>query len=116
MIQATGLSQAYSASSLGPASAGLEAQLSRLQKELSDCVNCDSAKTTEGKAKIQAIEGKINAIQARLDATALQTERANHSQEMSKQSQIQPFDQNPANTENRPIRDSSVGSVINTSA
>ncbi|TCV87480.1 FlxA-like family protein [Sulfurirhabdus autotrophica] len=116
MIQATGISQAYSTAGSGTASAGLEAQLARLQQELSDCVNCASAKTTEGKAKIQAVEAKINVIQARLDAVAVQSQGDNNIQAISKSSQTQQLDQHSANVENRPIRDSLVGSVINTSA
>ena len=46
---------------------GLEAQLARYQKELSNCVNCDSAKTAKGKENIQAISGKISSIQTRIE-------------------------------------------------
>ena len=41
---------------------GLEAQIARYKKELSGCVNCESAKTAEGKANIQALSDKISAL------------------------------------------------------
>ncbi len=49
---------------------GLEARLARYQKELSDCVNCDSAKTLEGKQKIQDVANKISEIKTRIDEVA----------------------------------------------
>ncbi|HAT31472.1 MAG TPA: hypothetical protein DCW29_11655 [Janthinobacterium sp.] len=49
------------------AAASLEAQLLRYQKQLSDCVNCDSSKTPEGKAQIQAIASKISEVKDRID-------------------------------------------------
>jgi len=49
--------------------AGHDAELAKLQKELSDCVNCNSAKTSEGKTKIQAVAGKISAIKAKDEAS-----------------------------------------------
>ncbi len=48
---------------------GLDPELAKLQKELSACVNCDSAKTAKGKANIQAITGKINTIKAQSEQT-----------------------------------------------
>lgn len=51
----------------GAATARLEAQLARYQKQLSDCVNCDSSKTAEGKAQIEAISAKISALKERID-------------------------------------------------
>ncbi|MFP5418288.1 MAG: hypothetical protein ACLGHA_03935 [Gammaproteobacteria bacterium] len=47
--------------------AGIEAQVARYKKELSDCVNCESAKTTAGKAEIAALAGKISAAEARIE-------------------------------------------------
>lgn len=47
--------------------AGIEAQIARYKKELSDCVNCESAKTTEGKAEIAAIASKISTAEARIE-------------------------------------------------
>ena len=48
---------------------GLEAQLDRYRKQLSDCVNCSSAKTPEGKAKIEELSNRIGEIKARIDKT-----------------------------------------------
>jgi hypothetical protein len=68
MVAAIGSASAaaYSGVARTPA-AGLEAQLARYQKELADCVNCDSAKTPEGKEQIQAISNKISEVRARID-------------------------------------------------
>jgi len=49
-------------------SAGIEAQIARDKKELSNCVNCESAETKQGQADIQTLTNKISAAQARLDA------------------------------------------------
>lgn len=49
------------------APADSQAQLQRLQHQLSDNVNCASAKTREGKATITAIEQKIAALKDRID-------------------------------------------------
>jgi ABC-type Na+ efflux pump permease subunit len=48
--------------------AGIEAQIARDKKELSNCVNCESAETKQGQADIQTLTNKISAAQARLDA------------------------------------------------
>ena len=70
MVQAIGGAAANSAFS-GPAkAAGLEYQLTRYQKQLTECVNCASAKTAAGKAAIEAISGKISSIRLRLDEVA----------------------------------------------
>lgn len=44
----------------------LQAQLQSYQKQLSDCVNCASAKTLQGKADIQAIASCISQIEQRI--------------------------------------------------
>lgn len=54
----------------GAATGGLEARLARYQKELSDCVNCASAKTLEGKQKIQDVSSKISEIKTRIEEIA----------------------------------------------
>ena len=50
--------------------AGLEAQIARDKKELSNCVNCESADTNQGQADIQALTNKITAAEARLSTLA----------------------------------------------
>jgi len=67
MVQLVGITNrvAYGASSTS--AAGLQGQLARFEKELADCVNCASAKTTEGKQKIEAISLRISQIRARID-------------------------------------------------
>lgn len=52
--------RAYGSAAAAPADG--QAQLQRLQHQLSDNVNCASAKTREGKATIAAIEEKISTL------------------------------------------------------
>ncbi|MES2016927.1 MAG: hypothetical protein V4484_10555 [Pseudomonadota bacterium] len=49
-----------------PAAAALLAQLQRLQQQLAECVNCASAKTTEGKAAADAIRSRISQVEGRI--------------------------------------------------
>lgn len=72
MVSAIGSSAISGASGSGTGSgaAALEAQLTRYQKQLSDCVNCDSAKTPEGKAAIADLSSKISEVKARIDQSA----------------------------------------------
>lgn len=67
MISTIGPSSLASTTAGGTSAAGIEAQIARYQKELSDCVNCDSANTREGKEKIQTISDKISSAKARLE-------------------------------------------------
>lgn len=69
MVQSiTALSAAPPATQGGAVSAAsLQGQLQRFQQQLSDCVNCSSAKTPEGKADIDAIASKIGQIERRID-------------------------------------------------
>ena len=54
----------------GASTAGIEAQISRYKQELSACVNCASADTTEGKAAIEAAANKISQAEARIEKAA----------------------------------------------
>lgn len=49
-----------------PSPTSLQAQLQRYEKQLSDCVNCASAKTPQGKADIDTISARISQVQQRL--------------------------------------------------
>ena len=51
-----------------PSPAGLQAQLQRFQQQLSDCVNCASASTPQGKADIAAIAARISQVQKSIAA------------------------------------------------
>lgn len=82
-----------------PSSGGLEAELSRLQAALADCVNCATARTNEGKAKIQEVTNKINSIKAR----------------MEKLSQAKPVEQPPRANENKASGSPSLGSLLDLS-
>ncbi len=46
---------------------GIEARIALYQKQLAECVNCESAKTPEGKVNIQAISDRISAARARIE-------------------------------------------------
>ena len=49
-----------------PSRASLHADLARYQRQLSDSVNCASAKTLEGKTHIQELSSKISTTQERI--------------------------------------------------
>ena len=83
MVSAIGSSSASDAAfTIGTSAAGIEAQLTRYKKELSDCVNCASAETTAGKAAIEAIANKISSAEARIDK--LSASKLNNPPEASK--------------------------------
>ena len=67
----TALGSAHGAPAYGtarPSPAGLQAQLQRFQQQLSDCVNCASASTPQGKADIDAIAARISQVQKSIAA------------------------------------------------
>ena len=96
MSAITSLPSSAAFTGVRPQGIGLDAQLGRLQKELAECVNCASAKTTDGQAKIQAVSDKISAIKSRIN-------------------DAQQVNNVPPNPENRPILDAVVGGIINIS-
>jgi len=84
MVASIGSSTGFSFTPTAKPTAGLEAQIARYKKELSNCVNCDSAKTSEGKANIQALSNKISKLTSQV-------------QEISKSKQAnQELDSSPA--------------------
>ncbi|HJW32460.1 MAG TPA: hypothetical protein VJ505_03750 [Holophagaceae bacterium] len=68
MIQRVGSTSTYGTPEQGPAPGVLQAQLSKVEGQLQDCVNCDSAPTPEGQAKIQALARQAQSLKARLEA------------------------------------------------
>ena len=48
--------------------ASLDAQMQRYQRQLSDCVYCQSAKTPEGKAAIDKVNEKISMVKTQMEA------------------------------------------------
>ena len=58
-----------------PAAAALLAQLQRLQQQLSDCVNCATGKTPEGKAAADAIRARISLVEQRISHSDQVSER-----------------------------------------
>ena len=59
MIRSIGSSLGQNLHSTAKSTAGLDAQIAAYKKELSNCINCESAKTAKGKANIQNISNKI---------------------------------------------------------
>ncbi len=55
-----------SASGSNLTAAGIQAQIAIYQRQLSDCVNCSSADTIEGKNQIQEISSKISTAKAQI--------------------------------------------------
>ena len=69
MLSAATASPSCAAPAAGPgapAPAALQAQLQRLQQQLSDSVHCASAKTTQGKATIDAARARISQVEQRI--------------------------------------------------
>jgi len=70
MVSAIGSSPASSAvstvSTTVASTAAVEAKIARDKKELSNCVNCESAGTKQGQTDIQALSNKISIAEARL--------------------------------------------------
>lgn len=65
-MSAIGSSSASPALIGHPGRASLEAEITRYQQQLADCVNCPSSKTPQGKANIQEISNKIAADEQQL--------------------------------------------------
>jgi hypothetical protein len=64
----TAIGSAVTASSQGAVSSvALRADLARYEKQLSDCVNCASASTPEGKRNIQDLSAQIGSLKSRLN-------------------------------------------------
>jgi hypothetical protein len=67
MVSAIGsFSTSSDVSTTAASTAAIEAQIARDKKELSNCVNCESANTKQGQADIQALSSKITIAEARL--------------------------------------------------
>lgn len=125
MVAAIGsgtLPTSLAASTATSPTSGLEAQIVRYQKELSDCVNCDSANTAQGKETIQAISNKISAARARIEEIQL-TQSINQPARVDSQAATtsrqdavmnNPVDQ-AGSVSSRPLQSGSatLGSVIN---
>jgi len=71
MLSAIGsLTSSYPAGT-GQSAAALQAQLDRYEQQLSDCVNCNSAKTTEGQKAIQDLSNKIGQVKTQLNEVTI---------------------------------------------
>jgi len=53
----------------GSGNTSLRAQIARVEKERSECVNCASAKTLQGKQNIQSLDSEIKTLKAQLTTT-----------------------------------------------
>ncbi|MDR3391665.1 MAG: FlxA-like family protein [Sulfuriferula sp.] len=87
--------------------AGMESQLNRLQQQLSECVNCSTGGTPEGKAKAQAISDQISSLRTRIQ----EAPQVN----LNPLQSVQTTDSNQFSFQNRPTPGAPVGSVINIS-
>ncbi|MBI1890496.1 MAG: hypothetical protein HYS18_07620 [Burkholderiales bacterium] len=67
MVQAVGAVSAATPVRPAATAAALEAQLDLCQRQLSDHVNCTSAKTPEGKKTIEELASRIGLIKSRID-------------------------------------------------
>lgn len=65
MLQAIGSATTIPAS-LGSGGVGQRSELARLEKELSACINCATAKTREGQAKIDAVSQRISQVREKI--------------------------------------------------
>jgi hypothetical protein len=125
MVAAIGSTALPSSSTSASPTAGLEAQIIRYQKQLSDCVNCDSANTAQGKETIQAISSKISAARAKIEEINVsksvnQTSSTdNQLNTTAKQDQATAATLNQANASSKGPQQSGIGAVgtlINVSA
>jgi hypothetical protein len=106
---------AVSAVSSASTTASLQAQLAQYQRQLSDCVNCSSANTPEGKEQIQEISSKISAIKQRIEAASessgtQRSTRINNSGNLAPGSQVAPS--SPAVSANGNANSLTLGSTI----
>jgi len=67
MTQAIGAATGSPYLAAGGSDAGLRGQLARYEKELSACVNCDTANTLAGQQKIQELSNRIAQIKTRIE-------------------------------------------------
>lgn len=51
----------------GAGGGGLQAQLAQAERQLADCITCDTANTPSGKAKIQVLTARVQALKERLE-------------------------------------------------
>ena len=63
----------------GPSQGGLQTELSKLKREHSACVNCESARTLEGKLTIQKLEIQIGTVESKLAQQQVTETRASDS-------------------------------------
>lgn len=63
------MSTALSAIASG-SSGALQAELQKAQRELSACVNCDSAKTSSGQTQIATLRAELQSIEQRMEKTS----------------------------------------------
>ena len=75
-MTAIGATTASSMSQPQGSRVALRADLARYEKQLSDCVNCSSARTPEGKRNIQDLNARIGDLKARLNGVTEATPAA----------------------------------------
>ena len=101
-INATASAAIVQAATAKPAPSGAQAQLAKLQTDLSDWVHCASCNTPEGQAKIADITAKIQDLQKNMqsaaDARQAAQQAAKQASETPKSSNIQSPGANSSNS------------------
>ena len=105
-----------SALSTGNSRVYLNAQLNRLKQQLADCVNCESAKTPEGKANIQKITLRVGETEARLNQFSQTDPRADNmhakSTEAGPGGRTQPLSNIPGADMSPDTKASTIGALV----
>jgi len=115
MVSAVGSSQVSNTNaSSGPSKSGLEAQISRYQQQLTDCVTCPSSKTPEGKAAIESLSNKISVVQSKLkEITDNTPKQTSTSQNLSQDNTAKSSASNENHTTQSEPDESKVGHLVN---
>ncbi|MFZ6725359.1 hypothetical protein ACO0K2_07660 [Undibacterium sp. MH2W] len=86
-----------STTSDGAAAAALQAQLEQYQHQLSDCVNCSSASTPEGKHAIAEISSKISSLKHVIESSQQKAPAASSSNRSDRTKATEKAQANPLN-------------------
>jgi hypothetical protein len=70
MVHLSGTSPFFDPVTATGGSGTLRVQLNEVERQLSDCLHCDSSNTAEGRARIQRLQGRAQALKDRLEAQA----------------------------------------------
>jgi len=100
-IDSSSTSSTYTTSSSSTtsdgAAAALQAQLEQYQHQLSDCVNCSSASTPEGKHAIAEISSKISSLKHVIESSQQKAPAASSSNRSDRTKATEKAQANPLN-------------------